>query len=114
MGAGSPFPAGTAGPAGTAAVDPSWQGELSAWLQDRKSYPAPARERGEEGAVTLTIVVARDGRVLDVVLARKSGFETLDGAAMAMLRSARVPPFPAAMPQAQVTVMVALRYTLAR
>jgi protein TonB len=106
--------AGTAAPGSATAIDQSWEGELSAWLQARKSYPAPARERGEEGAVTLAIVVARDGSVLDVALARKSGSDTLDAAAVAMLRNARVPPFPAAMPQAQVTVMVPLRYTLER
>lgn len=108
--------AGTADPSSTAAGadSRSWKGELSAWLQAHKSYPAPARERGEEGTVSVTFVVARDGRVLNVVADRSSGFAVLDRAATAMLRDARLPPFSAAMPQAQMTVSVALRYTLER
>ncbi len=68
--------------------------------------------RHEEGVVALRFVVARDGRVVDVALARGSGIELLDSAAFAMLRNAHVPPFPAAMPQAEITVTMALHYTL--
>jgi protein TonB len=112
--ASSPGPGEAASAGGAAAVDQAWEGELMAWLQAHKSYPAPARERAEEGAVTLGIVVARDGRVLNVVLAAGSGFEALDGAAVAMLRNARLPPFPAAMTQSEIMVKVPLRYTLER
>jgi periplasmic protein TonB len=95
-------------------VSPSWQGQLSAWLQAHKSYPEPAREQGEEGTASVRFTVARDGRVLAVSLVQGSGSGLLDAAALALLRDARVPPFPDAMPQAQVTVTVAIRYTLER
>ena len=68
---------------------------------------------GEEGTVSLSFVVARDGHVLDVSLARSSGFAALDGAAVTMLRNAQVPALPASMPQPQLAVTVALRYSLA-
>ena len=101
-------------PAAAATINPSWTNELGAWLQAHKSYPELARERGEEGTVAVRLTVARDGRVLNVAVARGSGSGTLDGAAAAMLRNARVPPFPFSMPQAEVTVTVALRYMLER
>ena len=60
----------------------------------------------------MRFTVARDGKVLAVSLASGSGSQLLDTAAAAMLRDARVPPFPAAMPQAEVTVVVSIRYAL--
>jgi protein TonB len=106
--------AATPGPGSATVVDQAWEGEFGAWLQAHKSYPLSARERGEEGDVTLGIIVARDGRVLEVALTRGSGFASLDDAALAMLRDARVPPFPTAMPQARISVTVPVRYTLER
>ena len=93
-------------------MSPSWQGQLSAWLQEHKTYPEAAREQGEEGAATVRFTVARDGRVLAASLVRSSGSARLDTAAVALLRGPRVPPFPAAMPQAEATVAVSIRYTL--
>ena len=108
----SAAPPATPVPAAAATVSPSWQGQLSAWLQAHKAYPEAARERGEQGTTAVRFTVARDGHVLAVGLARGSGSDLLDRAASAMLRDARVPPFPAAMPQAEVTVVVNLHYAL--
>ncbi len=41
---------------------------------------------------------------------RSSGADLLDQAALAMLRGGRAPPFPADMPQAQVTQTVVAHY----
>ena len=60
----------------------------------------------------MTFTVARDGRVLAVSLLRGTGSASLDTAAIPLLRDARVPSFPAAMPQAEVTVTLNLRYAL--
>ena len=95
-------------------MSPSWEGQLSAWLQAHKSYPEAAREQGEEGTASVRFTVARDGRALAVSLVHGSGSALLDAAAATLLRDARVPPFPAAMSQAEVTVTVAIRYTLER
>jgi protein TonB len=119
-GPGSAEPAAGARPAGEAAgagpapeVSKNWEAALSAWLAAHRRYPAAARRDGVEGRVVLRITVARDGRVTGLVLAGPSGSEILDQAAMAVLRGAVVPPFPAGMPQDSVIVTVPLRYALA-
>lgn len=56
--------------------------------------------------------VARDGHVLEVTLVRSSGSPTLDEAAQATFRNARMPPFTTDMTQAQTTVTVPIRYRL--
>ena len=100
--------------ASVASDAPSWESQVGAWLQAHKHYPENARARGEKGIVSLSFVVARDGHVLNVALARSGGFAALDDAAMAMLRNAQVPPLSASMPQPQLAVTVALCYSLAR
>jgi protein TonB len=100
--------------AATTSATASWQAALAAWLQAHKSYPEVARERHEEGIVSLRFVVTRDGRVSDVAVMHGSGVDVLDNAAFAMLRNARVPPLPATMPQSELTVTMALHYTLER
>jgi TonB family protein len=60
----------------------------------------------------LRFTIDRSGRVLDVTLARSTGSSVLDAAAQAMLRGAQLPPFPATMPQDQLTVTAQIRYAL--
>jgi len=105
---------GVASPPVEASIDPSWQGQLGAWLQVHKSYPESARERQEEGSILLHFTVAHDGRVTNVELARSSNLRSLDSSAVAMLLNARVPPLPASMPQTEISVTVTLRYSLER
>lgn len=101
-------------PTNAATMDDSWQGQLAVWLATHKSYPEAARRVGEEGSPSIRFVVARDGRVLSVELARSSGSKALDDAAVALLQGARVPPFPSTMQQETATVTVSLRYSLKR
>lgn len=61
----------------------------------------------------MRFTVTRDGRVLDSVLERASGSDTLDRAALEMVRDARLPPFPDEMTQGQISVSVNIRYRLA-
>ena len=58
----------------------------------RPRYPRAARARGEEGAVVLDIRVDALGAVRQVVLARGSGSDDLDAAAVAAVRKARFTP----------------------
>jgi TonB family protein len=60
----------------------------------------------------LRFTAERDGRVVDAVLVQSSGSRILDNAAQSMLRDARIPPFPAAMPQPQITLSLPIRYAL--
>lgn len=89
-----------------------WRNALAAWLQSRKSYPDSARRRSEEGTVVVRFTVGRDGQVIAVTLVSSSGSPTLDEAAQAMLRGARLPPFTTDMTQEQTTVTVPIRYRL--
>ena len=92
------------------AVD--WQRSVFGWLAAHKTYPEVARRRGEEGRVGLRFTVDRSGRVLDVMVVSSSASPRLDNAALAMLRNASLPPFPATMPQERVTATVQIRYRL--
>ena len=107
-------PSPPASPPQAASVNPTWQGALSAWLQQHKTYPEAARNQGQQGSVGLRFTVSHDGLILNVVLSRSSGSDILDAAAVALLRGARVPPFPAEMQQPTITVTVAIRYTIDR
>ncbi len=70
---------------------PGWNVQLAAWLASHKRYPPDARNRGEEGEVTIRFTVDGDGSVREVAVAKGSGHTTLDAAAVAMLQGARVP-----------------------
>jgi protein TonB len=93
-------------------VSPAWRRALAAWLTARKTYPDEARRSGTEGNVVLRFTVDRSGRVLDVVLARSSGWPVLDAAAEAMLRGAALPAFTADMAGERISVTAQVRYGL--
>ncbi len=95
-----------------AVVSPAWRQALAGWIAARKSYPLAARRRGTEGVVTLRFTVERSGQVVEVAVIRSSGSETLDDAALAVLRAAQVPAFPPEMTQARTTETVNLGYSL--
>jgi protein TonB len=85
---------------------------LAAWVRSHQRYPEDARRQGEEGAVTVRFTVSRDGKVLDAELVQHGGSGLLEQAALAMLRGARAPAFPAQMAQQQVTITITIRYRL--
>lgn len=101
-------PAAAAQPGGAPVVAPGWNALLAAWLAANRRYPEEARRRSVEGEVTVRFSVAADGRVTDVAIAAGSGSSALDGAAVAMLRGAKLPP-----PGTDVTRTVRIRYRLA-
>jgi periplasmic protein TonB len=49
-------------------------------------YPADSRREGEQGTVTLHVLVAQDGAVERVEIEESSGFDALDDAAVATVR----------------------------
>ena len=109
----APPPVATATPAASApAVDPRWSRSVSEWLEAHRTYPDEARRRGEEGRVALRFTVDRSGAVLDVELVHSSGSPRLDAAALALLRTAALPPFAASMTAGQITITMQIRYGL--
>jgi len=55
-------------------------------------YPAAARRNGEEGTVTLRVLVSVDGAPREVALERSSGSPILDAAALATVKNWRFSP----------------------
>ena len=65
----------------------------------------------EEGVVVMRITVSRDGRLLDVSLAKSSGFPTLDNGVMDTIRQASpFPPLPPEISGAQHTFILPVNY----
>ena len=58
----------------------------------RPKYPREARERGEEGDVTLLLTVSAKGEVKTVEIERSSGVDSLDRAAVAAVKAALFTP----------------------
>jgi protein TonB len=107
----STAPAPEAAP--TAPIDGGWMRAIGAWLAAHKTYPDAARQRGEEGRLAVRFTMNRSGQVTAVQVVRGSGSEILDRAALTMLKDARLPPLPEAMPQPTITVTVQIRFALA-
>jgi periplasmic protein TonB len=110
----SPAPRTTVAEAASAPrIDPSWTSLLVKRIQDVKSYPSEARARNEQGAVTVTFTVDRDGHVRSPRVVRSSGHPDLDAAAIAWIQRAQpLPAFPASMTQAEIDETVPLRFNL--
>lgn len=115
-------PAGK-GPEGLAkiAADPSnWQAEQDyLWLVIRKlsqhRIQEPSRGQTVKGVLIARLVIARDGRLLDVSLANSSGVPGLDGRAAATIRAASpFAPFPTNIAVDVHTFTVPIRYARER
>jgi len=61
-------------------------------IESRKRYPEAAKVRSIEGRVTIRFILAPDGSVRDLAVAKASPSKTLDMAALQAVRSAA--PFP--------------------
>lgn len=75
-----------------------WEGYL-AGLRERieaaRAYPERARRMGQEGRVTVRLVVGADGKLLEVEIAEASSSSLLNRAAIQTIRSlSPLPPLP--------------------
>ena len=107
--------AGAAATAAGAAVD-AWDGyaaRLLTWLEAHKEYPRRARLRGQEGTVSLYVVIDRRGRLLDWRIEHSSGHDVLDREAIAMFERAQpLPRFPESLPGREVEFVVPISFVL--
>ena len=55
-------------------------------------YPPASQNDGDEGTVTLLLAVQTDGSISDIRIARSSGYQRLDTAAVRSLRQAKFQP----------------------
>jgi periplasmic protein TonB len=108
--------AGGSGGVGAGSADGSGTSGAFARYGDNPppSYPFRARRRGEQGTVTLHVLVAADGAVERVELAESSGFDALDRAALETVRSRwRFVPARRGGAAVESWVLVPIRFTLA-
>jgi len=90
-----------------------WRDLVVARLQQNKRYPATAEGRREQGVVTLSFSVDRNGRVLARSISKSSGVAALDEEVLAMVQRAQpLPAFPPAMMQQSVNLVVPIRFSL--
>jgi len=90
-----PAPASAAAPSVAVAPrePPSFPDFRAAYLRNpAPPYPAAARRNGEEGTVTLRVLVSAEGAPREVILERSSGSSALDAAALATVKTWRFTP----------------------
>jgi protein TonB len=84
----------------------SWLSQFAAQIRRAASYPTGATG---SGTAQVSVTVARNGRVVSRRLTGSAGSPTLDQAALAAIdRAQPFPPFPASMPEAQISRTVPL------
>jgi len=107
----TPSPTATAPPAGK--PDYGWlAGSILQRIEPLKRYPAAARLEKQEGRVVVRAVILADGQLASSEIAKGSGHEILDQAALEAVRQAA--PFTLARPleKDRVTIHIPLSYTL--
>jgi protein TonB len=82
-------------------------------LERNKRYPRSAQIRHEQGTAKLHFRMDRTGKVLSAELDASSGHAVLDEEVLAMIRRAEpLPAFPPEMTQAQLELVVPIRFSL--
>ncbi len=75
-----------------------------------EAFPREEALRLRQGTVILHFVIARDGTVRDVRVARRSGIDRFDDNVLVAVRGARLPPIPAALARDQLRVRAPFEY----
>jgi protein TonB len=71
-----------------------YQQIISARIKQYEEYPPVAKRRHWEGTTVVQLRLSPDGKVTDVSVVEKSGYEVLDEAAVKMIRKASPLPLP--------------------
>jgi protein TonB len=104
---------GHKGGASQAALEQAYLAGLRQAIARQRHYPASARRAGRTGVATVYFVLDRSGRISGARLARSSGSDTLDRAAVETLqRLARYKPIPEAIGRARWPLRVPIRFAL--
>jgi len=90
----------------------NYNGKVLAKLRRAKRYPSQARRASLQGTVTIRFTVTRNGSVSGIRLARSSGHQVLDQAALEMAqRAAPMPKFPADIRDSRLSFTVPVRFS---
>jgi protein TonB len=93
-------------------VGSGWDSALKRWAQEHGYYPDAAARLGQQGDVTVDLVIDRSGKVLSERLVRGSESAFLNMAWTGLWRDAHVPPFPPGTKDKTVKVRFTARYRL--
>jgi protein TonB len=87
---------------------------IAARIKQHEEYPPIAKRRHWEGTTIVQLRVSPDGKVTDISVVEKSGYEILDEAAVRMIRKASPLPVPPEGLQGRDrTVLVPIKFRLA-
>ena len=76
-------------------------------------YPQSAQKSGQQGTLSVTFTILRDGSLKEVKLIRSSGFRVLDQAALRAVKdAASFPPMPAGWEDNELTILANFEYRL--
>jgi len=93
--------------------DYSWLSDtISRRVEELKRYPAEARLDRAEGKVVIKAVLRADGSVDDVEVFQSSGYQTLDQAAVELIKRAAPFQLPRPLGKSQMTVKIPMSYRL--
>jgi protein TonB len=96
-------------------VDYGWLSDtILKRVEELKRYPVEARGDRAEGKVIVKAVIKEDGTVGHVEVVRSSGFQSLDQAALELMRHAGPFNLSHALGKPQVIVQIPLNYRLDR
>jgi protein TonB len=86
---------------------------ISAKIRQFEEYPPVARRRHWEGTTVVQLRVTPEGKVMDITVVEKSGYEILDEAALKMVRKASpLPAPPEGLRDRDRTVLVPIKFRL--
>jgi periplasmic protein TonB len=91
-----------------------WRSQVIGILERNKRYPPSAESNHEEGTAHLAFTIDRQGRVTSAHIAGSSGSAALDAETLALVHRVSIPPPPAEMAGAQISLVVSLRYNIPR
>lgn len=91
----------------------SYGKQLSSLIARYQRYPRIAQLRGWQGTAQVQLFVSAEGRMVNTVILRSSGFEVLDDQALEMVQQAApLPQPPEALRGREFTVMVPIVFKL--
>src|SRR5690606_27338589 len=110
---GRPFGDVATGDSGEADVIARYSAYVRESIESNRFYPRRARQRRQEGDVTVRFTVAADGVIADIEIVRRSSYHDLDTAAReAVLRAGRLEPLPEAFGADRWTFEIPIRFRI--
>ncbi len=95
------------------AAEQAYLAALQRAISRQQRYPTSAKRRQQSGVVTLSFVIQADGKISQTRIARGSGHQALDQAALdALYRLGRFKPLPSAIGRRTWSLQVPIRFDL--